>query len=232
MSETINLAKYKKGNETFEIVIDPNKAIYAKKHPETIKDAIAFPKIYLDAKKGLLATEQSLMNVFGTTDAIEIAKQILAKGEIQVTAEYRKQLQEQKKKRIIELIHKQGVDPRTNAPHPIQRIEAAIEQSKVKIDEYEQPEAQVQTILKALMPIIPIKLVKKEINVTVPAEYAPKSHPTIKAFGKIIKERWENDGSWNGTVEIPGGLENELYDKLNKVTHGHAQAFLIKTMGE
>ena len=233
MSETLNLARYKKGNDVFEIVVNPDQAMNARKNPEAdMRDVVVYPKIYSDAKKGLLASEQKIQEVFGTTDELAVAREIIKHGEIQVSAEYRKQKVEQRKKRIIDLIHKQGVDPRTNAPHPIQRIESAIEQAKVKIDDNESAEAQVQTVLKALMPILPIKLVKKEIKVTIPALYASKAYPLLKSFGKTNKEKWEADGSWTGQIEIPGGLETEFYDKLNKLTHGHAQAVIINTTGE
>ena len=233
MSETLNLARLKKGSDVFEIVVNPDQAIYCRQHPEAnIRDALMYPKIYSDAKKGLLASEQRMIAIFGTSETLEVAKQIIAKGEIQVSAEYRKKLQEQKRKRIIDIIRRQGVDPRTNAPHPQARIEAAIEQAKVKIDEHTAPEIQVPEILKALRPILPIKMVTKELNVIVPAQYASKTYPIIKAFGKILKERWENDGSWNGNVEIPGGLETEFYEKLNSLTHGHLQATVVVTKGE
>lgn len=233
MSETINLARLKKGSDVFEIVVNPDQAIYFRHHPEAnIRDALVYPKIYSDVKKGLLVTEERLQAVFATTDPLEVAKQIILKGDIQLTAEYRKQLFEQKRKRIIDIIHKQGVDPRTNAPHPLQRVEAALEQSKVRIDEYKAAELQVPEILKALRPILPIKLVMKELDVLVPAEFAPKVHPLLKSFGKILKEHWEADGSWNGKVEIPGGMETEFYDRLNKLTHGHAQVTHVMVRGE
>ncbi len=233
MSETLNLARLKKGSDVFEIVVHPDQAVYCRHHPEAnIRDALVYPQIYADAKKGLLAPEQRLQAVFGTTEPLEIAKQIIAKGDIQVSAEYRTQLQEQKRKRIIDIIRRQGVDPRTNAPHPIQRIESALVEAKVRIDEYKAAELQVSDILKELRPILPIKIATKEISVTIPAQYAPKAHPLIKGFGKILKENWQSDGSWNGKIEIPGGLETEFYDKLNSLTHGSAQATLITTKGE
>lgn len=233
MSETVNLARIKKGSDVFEIVVNPDQAVYFRHHPETnVRDALVYPKIYSDVKKGLLASEQRMQAIFGTTDPLEVAKQILIKGNIQVTSEYRERLLEQKRKRIIDIVHKQGVDPRTNAPHPLPRIEAALEQAKVRIDEYKAAELQVPEILKALRPILPIKLVMKELDVVVPAQYAHKVHPIIKAFGKILKERWESDGSWNGKIEIPGGLETEFYDKLNSLTHGHAQTTHVTTKGE
>ncbi|MEM3154355.1 MAG: ribosome assembly factor SBDS [Candidatus Woesearchaeota archaeon] len=233
MSETLNLARLKKGTDVFEIVINPEQAVYFRHHLETnVREALAYPKIYSDAKKGLLASEQRMQAIFGTTDPLEIAKQIIIKGDIQITAEYRKQLLEQKRKRIIDIIRRQGVDPRTNSPHPLTRIEAALAEAKVRIDEFKTPELQVPEILKALRPIIPIKLVMKEIEVVVPAQYAPKAYPFIKSFGKIIKEHWKSDGSWNGKIEIPGGLETEFYDKLNSITRGQAQTTHVTTKGE
>ncbi len=233
MGETLNLARIKKGTDVFEIVVNPDQAMYFRHHPESnIRDAIVYPKVYADAKKGLIASEQRMVAIFGTSDPLEVAKQILIKGEVQVTREYRQNLLEQKKKRIIDIIHKQGVDPRTNAPHPLTRIESALAEAKVRIDEYKAPELQVPEILKQLRPILPIKMVTKELDVVIPAQYAPKAHAVIKMFGKILKERWESDGSWNGKIEIPGGLETEFYDKLNSTTHGHAQTLHVTTKGE
>lgn len=233
MGDSLNLARLKKASEVFEIVVNPDKAIYFRKHPESnIRDALVYPKVYFDVKKGLLASEQRLQAVFGTTDPLEVSKQIIMKGDIQVTAEFRKQLLEQKRRQIIEMIRKQGVDPRTNAPHPLTRIEAALEQSKAKIDEYKPAETQVQEILKQLRPILPIKMVTKEIDITIPAQYAQKAYPIIKHFAKILRENWGNDGSWHGMIEIPGGLETDLYDKLNNIAHGSVQAKLISTKGE
>ncbi len=231
MSE-FNLARLKKGTENFEIVVDPDKAIHCKQHKTDVREALQYPKIYTDAKKGLLAQESRLQAVFGTTDPIQIAKKIIEDGEIQITSEHRQKMQEQKRRRILDIVHRQGVDPRTNAPHPLSRIENALDESKIKIDERRPAEQQVQEILKALRPILPIKLVKKEIGLIVPAKYASKALSIVKTYGKTLKENWGNDGSWNGKVEIPGGLETEFYDKLNSLTHGEVQATLITTKGE
>ena len=134
---------------------------------------------------------------------------------------------EQKKKQLINLIHRNGVDPRTNAPHPLTRIENALQEAKIKVDEFQSVDAQLKDALKKLQPIIPIKFVVKEIEVIIPSAYAAKSYSTIKMLGKIMKESWNNDGSWLGIVEIPGGMEQDFYDKLNSITHGELQAKVI-----
>lgn len=230
MSETVNLARLKKGGETFEVVVNPDKAIFFRHNPTTdVNDALVYPQVYTDAKKGLLASEDHLKKAFNTADHVEAAKQILTKGDIQVTAEYRHQQIEQKRHRIIDIIRRQGVDPRTNSPHPLTRIENALNEAKVRIDEHTPAEQQVPDVLKALRPILPIKLVTKEIKLNIPAQHAPRALPAVKQYGKIIKENWQNDGSWHATVKIPGGLETEFYDKLNTLTHGTMTADVVNT---
>lgn len=232
MTEHINIARVKKGSDVFEVVINPDKAIDFRQGKANFEDAVVYPKVFSDAKKGMLASEQRMKALFNTADPVEVAKLIIKQGEIQLTSEYRQKLLEQKKKRIIDIIHRNAIDPRTNTPHPITRIETAIQEAKIKIDEFRQPESQVDEILKKLRIIIPIKFVKKEIDIKIPALSAAKSYSQIKIFGKILKDEWLSDGSWHGIIEIPGGLEQDFYDKLNSLTKGDNQVKVINTIGE
>ena len=230
MSDTINLARLKKGSETFEVVVDPEKAMQVKKGKLHVQDALIYPEIYSDAKKGMKASEQRMKSLFGTTEPMEVAEIIIKQGDIQLTADYRKKMLEQKKARVISIIQRNGIDPKTGNPHPLTRIENAIAEAKVKIDEFAPAEQQVQEILKKLQPIIPIRFVTKQVEVRIPAEHAGRAYQTVKQFGKILKEQWLNDGSWCGLVELPGGMEQDFYDKLNSLTKGSVEAKTIKVV--
>jgi ribosome maturation protein SDO1 len=227
--EHISVARLRKGSETFEIVIDPEKAVAARHGKADIRDALRVQKVFSDAKKGMLASEQRMQAVFGSADALEVARQIIIKGEIQVTSAYREQLREQKRRQVVEFIRRNGVDPKTHLPHPAQRIEGAMQEAKVHIDEFKPAEQQVQDILKALRPILPVSFETKTIELGIPAQHASKAHSVVKQFGRLLKEQWLNDGSWQGTIELPGGMEQDLYDKLNAITHGTVVAKVIKT---
>jgi len=226
---SLNLAIYKKGGEHFEIAVEPELAIRFK-HGEKIpiREIVHSDNIFSDVQKGSIASENRLKAIFNTIDGYQIAEIIIKEGTIQLTADYRKKLRDQKHKQIVNLIQRYGVDPRTKAPHTISRIEAAMEEAKVKIDEHKKPEDQVQEILDKLKPILPISFEKKKIKINIPAEFAAKCYSTVKNLGTILKEEWKNDGSWDGTIEIPGGLETELYDKLNSITHGQMTAEVMK----
>jgi len=223
------VARLKMHGQNFEIMVDCEKAIqFREGRVSDIREVLAVPHVYSDAAKGMESSELSLKSIFKTADPLEAAKQIIQKGEIQLTTEYRQKLREQKRRQILEIIHKNGVDPRTHAPHPIMRLENAFEEAKVHVDEFHSVHEQVQDILKKLKPILPIRFEVKEIAVKIPPQYAPKCYSTVKAFGAILNDEWQRDGSWIVAVEIPGGLEQDFYDKLNAITHGNMETKVLK----
>src|SRR5438046_9956256 len=93
---------------------------------------------------------------FGTTEPLAVAKQIIQRGEIQLTTEQRRQMLEAKRKQIVQYIAANAINPQTAAPHPPQRIENAMEEAKFHIDPLKPVEEQVKEVLDALRPWIPM----------------------------------------------------------------------------
>ena len=141
------IARLKKGGENFEVLVDCDKAIEFKSGNVELEDALASDKVYKDAKKGERAPEKEMYKLFDTEDNKEIIALILKKGEIQLTVEHKNRLREEKRKKIINLIHRNAVDPKTNLPHPPKRIENAMEETKVHIDEFKSAEEQVKEVV-------------------------------------------------------------------------------------
>jgi ribosome maturation protein SDO1 len=225
----LNLARLKKKGQHVEIDVDPDAALKFKAGKEvTIQEVLRAPKVFTDAQKGLAASDAVLKDLFNTTDPYEVASIIIKEGEIQLTAEYRAQLREAKRRKLIEIIHRNGIDPVTKLPHPVQRIELAMDEAKVRIDEHKRAEDQVKDIVHDLQSVLPISFVKKEIWLSIPAEHAAKTYSLVKSSSTILKEEWQNNGSWEATVEIPGGLQEEFYDKLNKATKGEIETKVVK----
>ncbi len=224
------IARLKAHGKSFEILIDPDKALaFRQGKSVAMGDILAVPKVFSDARKGEEASQIALKSAFKTDDHLEAAKQIILKGEIPLTKEYKENLREVKKKQVIELIHRNAVDPRTHLPHPPSRIEAAMEQAKIRIDEFEDVHKQMQETLKEIRPILPIKFEVKEIAVKIPAQYAGRANPVVKSFGKLLRSEWQSDGSLIAVIEIPGGLEEDLYSRLNSLCHGEIESKLLKT---
>jgi ribosome maturation protein SDO1 len=228
---TFNLARIKKGGQHFEVILEPEKVVELKEGKSVeIRDTLRSENIFADAKKGLLAPEHLFKQAFGTEDTLKIAETIIRDGEVQLTAEYRKGLRGKKLKQIIEIIHRNGVDPRTHLPHPVARIEMAMEEAKIRIDEFKKPEEQVSRIVSELRVMLPIKLEVAEIEIIISnSQNAARAYPTVKSYSTILKDDWLNDGSWRGVVEIPAGLSEELFSKLNKITKGEIETKIIRT---
>jgi len=134
--------------------------------------------------------------------------------------EYKAKMRDEKKKQIITWLSQNALDPRTGAPHTPSRIESAIDDSGVKIEENRSAEEQAMDVIKVIQKILPIKIEKKKLMVKIPPQFTGKAYGVVKAF--LLKEEWLGDGSLQCTVELPAGMQMGFFDKLNAVTHGEA----------
>ena len=213
----------------FELLVDPAKAVEAKEHNLPLSDWIAADEVYKDSSKAEKASEETLKESFGTTDFETVARRIIEKGEIQITTEQRKEMQKEKKKQIVNMIARDAIDPRTNAPHPPVRIDKALDEAKVHIDPFKSTQRQMEDILEKLRLVLPIKFAMARIEIRVPSQHAGKAYGYIHGLKKV-KEEWKNDGSLFVVVEVPAGLQSQVYDKLNSMTHGEVETKLLETI--
>jgi len=223
------IARLKKGEEHFEVLVDPYAAADLIDGKDiNITQNLAIDAIFKDSKKGTHASEESLLKNFGTTNIIEISKKIIIKGDIQLTTEQRHKMQKNKKNRIIDSIARNAMDPKTKAPHPRQRIELAMEQAGVHVDPFKPVSEQVKTTIELLRPIIPISIDNIRISIKIPPEHIGKAYGTVRSYGSLEREDWQSDGSWIGIIKLPAGMQTDFYDKLNDVTKGNVSTKILK----
>ena len=226
-----NLVRYQKFGKTFEIVVDPDLAINFKNKKsdskEELSELLKSEHIFSDAKKGQLASEEDLEKVFLTSNLFDAALKLIKEGDIQLSTEYREKLREEKKKKIIHKIHKLAVDPKTNLPHPVSRIEGAIEEARVKIDEYKSADDQIQEIISKLKPILPIRVEEKVLQIRIPVQFAAKLQGFLRTQGKIESEDWLSDGSFVCKMKVPAGTYADLTDELGVKTKGSCEINLL-----
>ncbi len=217
---SFNLARYEKFGKSFELVIEPDLAIDYKKGKEVdIDEVVRAQDVFSDAKKGVFAKEEDLREVFKTLDFNSIANTIIKQGEIQLTAEHREKLRADKRKKIVDIIHKTTINPKSNTPHPTSRIENALNEAKVKISEFERAEDQVSRAIDALKPIIPIKKDDTLMIIELPMNFASSLRGFILNYGTLKSEDWHASGM-TCQILVPSGIVPELMDELNSRTSG------------
>ncbi len=190
------MARLTRGGKRFEIFVYAEPAYeFREGKRKTLDGVLAVEQIFIEARKSLKASNQDLRKHFGTEDIYKVAEVILKEGDIQLTAEYRRKLKEEKTRWIVNYIHRNFVDPKTGLPHPVSRIEKALAEAKVKIDPLKEPEAQIKDVVESLRKVLPLKSGMIAMDIEVPAAVYGKLRAFLGGQGDILREEWSKDGS-------------------------------------
>jgi len=214
--------------ERFEVMVDPDLALaYRLGQKKELNNVLTVEEVFKNFRKGERHTSSALKKAFGTEDVFAIAERIVKNGELALTTDQKRKMLEEKKKQIVAILMRECIDPRTGAPHTQLRLEQSMDAARVHIDGFKDAASQVEEVMKALRPIIPLKVEKARVAVKIPPEHAQRVYGTLKGYG-IQKEEWARDGSLIVVLEMPAGMQGEFYDKINRATAGAAETKLMK----
>jgi len=221
------ITRISRDNKTFEILVDPDKALEFKKGAHlSVENILAVNDVFTDSKKGERANDTDMQKAFGTTDRLKIAEIILKNGQLQLTTDQRRKILDEKKKQIADIIFRQAVDPKTKIPHPVNRILNAMEETHVNIDPFKSASDQVEHVIEQLRSILPLSIEMIEVALKVPIQHAGKASAVIKAIAKVKNEEWKSD-CWLALIEIPAGMQSVIYEKINSITSGNAEIKVV-----
>jgi len=214
--------------ERFEVMVDPDLALaYRLGQKKELNNVLTVEEVFKNFRKGERHTSSALQKAFGTTDVFAIAERIVKNGELALTTDQKRKMLEEKKKQIVAILMRECIDPRTGAPHTQLRLEQSMEAARVHIDGFKDAASQIEEVMKALRPIIPLKVERVRVAVKVPPDHAQRVYGTLKGYG-IQKEEWARDGSLIVVLEMPAGMQGEFYEKINRATSGAVETKLMK----
>ena len=221
-------ARITKEHVLFEILVDPEKAMeFRKGKPLSIESILAVQDVFKDAGKGERAGAHELERHFNTSDIFKVAEEIIRHGEVQLTTEQRRKMTEEKRRQVAEIISRQGINPQTKLPHPITRILNAMEEARVQVDMAKPASEQVEAVLSKIQPIIPIAFERMEVAIKVPASAAGRLSSHIRSIATVRKEEWGAEYFY-AVIEIPAGMQADIYKKLNDLTGGRVESKVIR----
>ncbi|MDD1672310.1 MAG: ribosome assembly factor SBDS [Methanomicrobiales archaeon] len=222
------IARLESHGERFEILVDPDLAHKIRRGEKVeIEEAVAAIHIFENAARGERSPDDALTKVFHTTDFETIARRIIEKGEIHLTAEQRRQLIADRRQQVINFIARHALNPQTGLPHPPARIGVAMDEAKVNIDPFHSLDDLVKETMKAIRPLIPIRFEEVRIAVKIPADYAPRTFGELQTTWTVEKDEWQKDGSWICVVRLPGGMQDQLFADINRLTKGTGEIRLL-----
>ena len=208
------IARFEKFGKRFEILVEPDLVELWKENSSAVEldKLVAIEEVFIDARAGERPNSEDLESVFNTTLFAEIAVKIISEGQIQLTAQQRKKMTESKRKQIIQYIQSNAIDPKTKTPHPLTRIELALEETRYSVDPFKKLDEQIKQAIKLLKPLIPLSFE----NTRLAFKISGKSYGPVSQILRQYKEneQWLENGEWACVIEIPAGMKADLISKV------------------
>lgn len=185
-----------------------------------LSEVLQTEAVFSNVSKGQVAKKEDLMKAFGKDDTKEICKDILAKGELQVSEKERHANLESTFKEIATMVAEKCVNPDTNRPYPVTIIEKAMKDSHYSIKPNKNVKSQALDVIKLLKEHIPIEKAQMRVKITVTNCKDKKLR--FDELPKLLKVK-ENE-SWDGGNGIitalidPGNYK--LIESLHSTSRG------------
>jgi len=222
--------KYKRNGESFEILVDFEKYKEFKKNPEKINiyDVLADDKIFKDQKKGEIASENLLKEIFNNKTIDEILTEILLKGDCQIPTAYLNKLRKEKKEQVINYIVENATNPQNKSKYTSSMISSEIDKLKFNFDPNINFISQAEDILKLLKKIMPISMDKIIVNIKIPGEFCGNFYGNFRKFGTIKKEYYDNSGNLVMHFEIMESLFDTITTNIKNNSNNQGEYYIMK----
>jgi ribosome maturation protein SDO1 len=219
----IQIVKYKHGKVSFEVLTKPGTVLkFRKGQIGSLDNVLVSDDVWTDHRKGTRASKDELIAAFKTDVAATITKLIVEKGDLELSAAERKEATDKKRAEIVNYIHKYYINPQTKSPHPVSRIENALDTLKVRVDPDAPVDKQVQEVLKRLPEVMPVRKSEMEAKITVPHKYLAQAQGAIKKHAQIKGETYNDVGAVFEVAFVPGAMDT-LMQEVEKLTLGEAE---------
>lgn len=159
-----------------------------------IDEVLQTHTIFTNVSKGQVAKKEDLVKAFGIDDQTEICKQILAKGELQVSDKERHLALDSMFKDIATTVASKCINPETKHPYPVSMIENAMrEEIHFSVKPNRNAKQQALDVISQLKEVMPLERAQMRLRIVIPEKEARKlKDKIIKFITKMETEKWEN----------------------------------------
>lgn len=143
-----------------------------------IDEVLQTHTVFTNVSKGQVAKKDDLIKAFGTDNQTEICKEILQKGELQVSDKERQSQIDQGFKEIATMVADMCINPEIKMPYPVTIIQKSMKDVHYSVKLNQNVKQQALQVIKLLKESIPIERAKLRVRIVLPSK-----------FGKRIKEK-------------------------------------------
>lgn len=149
--------------------------------------------MFTNVSKGQVAKKEDIIKAFGTDNHTEICREILAKGELQITDKERQSHNEQMFKDIATTVANACVNPELKRPYPVTMIEKAMKEVHYSIKPNQSTKQQALQVIKLIKEkdAMPIERAKMRVKVNFRGNASKKVKEKIMKIDSVQMENEE-----------------------------------------
>lgn len=216
----VAVVRMKKGGKRFEIACYKNKVMSWRSGAEKdLEEVLQTHSVFVNVSKGQTAKKEDLVNAFGTDDQTEICKQILSKGELQVSDKERQSQLETMFRDIASIVADKCVNPDTKRPYTVGLIERAMKDIHYSVKPNKSTKQQALEVIRQLKETMEIQRAHMRLRLVVPAKEAKRLKEKVKPLLQVVESE-EFDEQLEMVCLVDPGCFREIDELIRCETKG------------
>jgi len=222
-----------KNGKRFEIAAYRNKVLSYRNKVETdLSEVLQIDTVFTNVTKGLLANSKDLIEAFGTADQILVCKEILEKGDLQVSEQERVALLDSTFRDVASIVADKSINPENNRPYTVSMIQNAMRQIHYSVNVSKSSKSQALDVIRKLKAVMPIARASMLLRIICPLNYSESMKEILlKEFnvnilsqgiqGQTNNTSDTSDVSNSNNVFLEFKFDTELFRKLEETVQQH-----------
>ncbi|XP_063220771.1 ribosome maturation protein SBDS [Bacillus rossius redtenbacheri] len=224
----VAVVRMKKGGKRFEIACYKNKVIsWRNKVEKDIDEVLQTHTVFTNVSKGQVAKKEDLVRAFGTEDQTEVCKEILAKGELQVSDKERNTQLESLFRDIATTVADKCVNPESKRPYPVSMIEKAMKDIHFSVKPTKNAKQQALDVIPQLKATMPIERAQMRLRVALGGKEARKLRDKVARLATSVEAEDWSGGELSMVCLIDPGHYREMDDIVRNETKGNGRLELV-----
>lgn len=158
-----------------------------------IDEVLQTHTVFANVSKGQVAKKEDLIKAFGTDNQTEICKEILQKGELQVSDKERHNQIDQGFKEIATMVADMCINPELKMPYPVTVIQKSMKDVHYSVKLNQNVKQQALQVIKLLKESIPIERAQLRVRIVLPSKFGRKIKDKITKVKSIEIEKENTD---------------------------------------
>jgi ribosome maturation protein SDO1 len=202
----VAIVRLKKKGKHFEIACYRNKVVSWRNKVETdLDEVLQIDNIFTNVSKGMLANSKDIVNCFDTDDNKLVIKEILEKGELQVTDQERQAMQDSMFKDVAAIVAEKCMNPENNRAYTVSMIQSAMKQIHYGVNLTKSAKSQALDTIKKLKAVMPLARAPMSLRIVYPSNLAQRVREELEGIRGIVVDTltFENTGGGGVTPPAP-----------------------------